>query len=71
MDKNNVEKLLKAEPFKPFCFVLPKGRKVCVSDPECADIPNKGNNLVVWEAEQEAYSIVSLPHVDRIEPQAV
>lgn len=65
-DKSKIQKLLQARPFKPFCFVLPGGKTVCVDEPELAEVPRKGNNLVVWEGKTDAYSVVSLPHVDRI-----
>ncbi|MGE9297314.1 MAG: hypothetical protein ACQKBV_13610 [Puniceicoccales bacterium] len=71
MKKEAIEKLLAAQPFQPFCFIMPKGEKVCVDNPELAEVPRKGNNLVVWEGETSAYSVVSLPHVNRIEPRAV
>jgi len=71
MKKEAIREMLTTRPFKPFCFILPKGQKVCVDNPELAEVPRKGNNLVVWEEETSAYSVVSLPHVDRIEPHAV
>jgi len=64
MDKNAIEKWLKAEPFQPFIINLSNGESYEVHHPEMILVGKR--QAVVYERDADSFSFVSMVHINSI-----
>jgi hypothetical protein len=67
MNADELKQLLHATPFRPFTVYLASDKAFPIRHPDFAALTPKGRTLIVMHAEDEAFDILDVPLIARVE----
>jgi len=67
MVARELKQLLEATPFRPFTVHLPGGKALSIPHTDFAALSPTGRTLIVFRRDDEAFDILDVPLITRIE----